>query len=127
MCFARRRSPSGSPRTRALTDAERFHQAARLVRASEQKRAPPGNAKAAEQWLQAFVAPTGLTVDQLTQVSSGALTHGKESFNHLLVGYNEIATAENQAMNQIWSGKLSPADGLKQAQAQVGAVLSKQT
>jgi multiple sugar transport system substrate-binding protein len=89
--------------------------------------APPGNAKAAQQWLQAFVAPTGLTTDQLTQVSSGALTHGKESFNHLLVGYNEIATAETQAMNLIWSNKISPADGLKQAQAQVGAVLAKQT
>jgi multiple sugar transport system substrate-binding protein len=89
--------------------------------------APPGNAKAAQQWLTSFTAPTGLTVDQLTQVSSGALTHGKESFNHLLVGYDEIATAETQAMNQIWSGKLSPSDGLKQAQDQVSAVLAKQT
>jgi multiple sugar transport system substrate-binding protein len=89
--------------------------------------APPANAKAAEQWLTAFQAPTGLTTDQLKQVTSGALTHGKESFNHLLVNYNEYITAENNALNQVWSGKLSPSDGLKQAKDQVDAVLSKQT
>lgn len=87
--------------------------------------APPGNAKVAEKWLADFTAPTGLTVDQLKTVTQGALTHGKESFNHLLVGYDEIATAETQAMGQVWSGKVSPHDGLAQAQQQVGAVLTK--
>ena len=89
--------------------------------------APPGNAKAAADWLNSFTAPTGLTVDQLKQVAPGALTHGKESFNHLLVGYDEIANAENQAMNLIWTGKTSVADGLKQARQQVDAVLAKIT
>ncbi|MCL4546103.1 MAG: sugar ABC transporter substrate-binding protein [Chloroflexi bacterium] len=87
--------------------------------------APPGNAKAADVWLQTMVEPTGLTVDQLKQVAQGALKDGKESYNHLLVNYDQIASAETQALSNVWNGKASPADGLKQAKAAVDAVLAK--
>ncbi len=87
--------------------------------------APPGNAKAADVWLQTMTEPTGLTVAQLKQVTQGALKDGKESYNHLLVNYGPYITAENQAMSNVWNGKTSPADGLKQAKAAVDAVLAK--
>lgn len=85
--------------------------------------APPANAKAAAAWLQDFTTPTGLSVEQLQQVTQGALQHGHESYNHLLVGYDAITKAENDALANVWSGKLSPHDGLLQAKQQVDAVL----
>ncbi len=85
---------------------------------------PPTRTSLISKWLQDFSAPTGMTVDELSTVTSGALKHGQESWNHLLVGYDEISKAEDQAMGDVWSGKKSPHDGLAQAKQQVDAVLA---
>lgn len=85
--------------------------------------APPARAKVVEKWWQDFTKPTGLTVDQLKEVTLGALQHSKESFNHTLVDYAEIINAETQSMNQVWTGKLSPKEGLAEAKQRVDAVL----
>lgn len=86
--------------------------------------APPANAAAAQQWISAFVKTMGLTSAQVTAVAFGALKNGNESYNHLLVGYDQIATAETQALNLVWTGKLSPHDGLAQAEQNVKAALA---
>lgn len=85
--------------------------------------APPAKTSVVERWWQDFTKPTGLTVDQLKEVTLGALKHAKESFNHLIVDYAEIINAETQSTNQIWTGKLSPKEGLAEAKQRVDAVL----
>src|SRR6185312_14278936 len=76
---------------------------------------PPTRTKLIAKWLQDFTAPTGMTTDELNTVTSGALKHGVESWNHLLVGYDEISKAMEQAMGDVWSGKKAPHDGLAAA------------
>jgi multiple sugar transport system substrate-binding protein len=86
---------------------------------------PPTRTALIDKWLQDFAAPTGMTVADLTTVTSGALKHGVESWNHLLVGYDELSKAETAAMADVWTAKKSVSDGLKDAKAQVGAVISQ--
>jgi hypothetical protein len=52
-------------------------------------------------WWQEFTQPTGLTVDQLKEVTLGALKHSDESYNHLLAGYGQILSAETQSLNDV--------------------------
>lgn len=84
---------------------------------------PPTRTALIDKWLQDFSAPTGMTVADLTTVTSGALKHGVESWNHLLVGYDEISKAHDAALADVWTGKKSVGDGLKAAKAQVEAVI----
>jgi len=84
---------------------------------------PPTRTALIDKWLQDFTGPTAMTVADLTTVTSGALKHGVESWNHLLVGYDELSKASDAAMADVWTGKKSVGDGLKAAKAQVDAVI----
>ncbi|MCL4508688.1 MAG: extracellular solute-binding protein [Chloroflexi bacterium] len=86
--------------------------------------APPANKNAAEYWQQHFAKSSGMTLEQVALVTQGALTHAKESYNHLLAGYDQIIKAENSALNNVWMGKMSPHAGLQLAKQQVDAVLA---
>jgi hypothetical protein len=75
-------------------------------------------------WWQEFTQPTGLTVDQLKEVTLGALKHSDESYNHLLAGYGQNLSAETQSLNDVWSGITSPQTGLALAEQRVNQVLA---
>ncbi len=84
----------------------------------------PARTKVVEQWLDQWTGPMGLTKAELQAFSDGMVSNGRESANHLLVGYPQITRAINQALAGVWSGKTSPHDGLAQAKQQVDAVLA---
>lgn len=86
--------------------------------------APPCRMTVVEKWWQDFTKPTGLTVDQLKEVTLGALSDGMESYNHLLAFYGEQNSAETQSLDDVWTGKISPQDGLALAEQRVNQVLS---
>ncbi len=85
---------------------------------------PPTRTKLIDKWLSDFTDPTGMTKDQLSKVTSGALQQGVESVNHLFVGYEEISKAIDQVMGDVWAGKTTPKEGLAQAKKQVDVVLA---
>jgi multiple sugar transport system substrate-binding protein len=84
----------------------------------------PARTAVVAQWLDQWTGPMGLTKAELQAFSDGMVTNGRESANHLLVGYPQITQAINQALAGVWSGKTSPHDGLAQAKQQVDAVLA---
>jgi multiple sugar transport system substrate-binding protein len=66
--------------------------------------------------------------DKVKEVFTGAFTHGRESSNHLLVKYDELASTWDNALGPFWSdpeGKA--ADVLPQIQTDVNAVLKRIT
>jgi multiple sugar transport system substrate-binding protein len=66
--------------------------------------------------------------DKVKEVFTGAFTHGRESSNHLLVGYNELSSTWDNALGPFWSdpeGKA--ADVLPQIQTDVNAALKRIT
>jgi multiple sugar transport system substrate-binding protein len=86
--------------------------------------APPCRATVVTKWWQEFTGPTGLSVDQLKEVTLGALQHSFESYNHLLTGYGQIITAETQSMNLVWTGVMTPEQGVALAEQRVNQVLA---
>lgn len=84
----------------------------------------PARTAAVAQWLDQWTGPMGLTKAELQAFSDGMVSNGRESANHLLVGYPQITKAINQALAGVWSGTMSPHDGLAQAKQQVDAVLA---
>ena len=84
----------------------------------------PARVKLIDQWLDQWTAPTGLTKDALRAFGDGLVGTGRESANHLLVGYPDISKAVSDALAGVWAGKTAPHDGLVQAKQQVDAVLA---
>ena len=86
--------------------------------------APPCKMASVQKWWQEFTKPTGLSVAQLQEVTLGSLKDSMESYNHLLAFYGEIINAETQSLNNVWTGQVSPKDGLALAEERVNQVLS---
>ncbi len=64
-----------------------------------------------------------MTRPDVQTVTSGALRRGVESWNHLLVGYDQISQAETRAKSGVWQGAISVQVGLAMAKAQVDEVI----
>jgi multiple sugar transport system substrate-binding protein len=66
--------------------------------------------------------------DKMKEVFTGAFTHGRESSNHLLVGYNELSSFWDNALTPFWSDpQAKAADVLPQIQTDVNAALKRIT
>lgn len=80
----------------------------------ETSNATPPQQQLLQQWYQQMSKRTGIPVAQLKQLQEGAVAHGSESANHMIVHYNAITNLLAQAGNAVYSGQLSIPQAIKQ-------------
>lgn len=69
---------------------------------------PPADQKAAQIWFHSF-ASNGLSASQLQYMTDESIAHGKESPNHTVTGYAQIATFLTNNLQPIFTEDQSPA------------------
>lgn len=85
--------------------------------------APPVRQSLMPEWSKLFSAT--MTITQVQQVHTGALAHGAESPNHLLVDYNEIDMVLSEELNPLWHDcNASVTDTLASADARLEQTLA---
>jgi len=87
--------------------------------------AQPARADLYDEWSKNLVASTGMSQADIIQVAQGGLSHGQESVNHLFIDYGTISTAMDNAMKDVWSGKISVQTGLTNAKQAVEGILAQ--
>jgi multiple sugar transport system substrate-binding protein len=84
--------------------------------------APPVRFSLAEKWYGQFPS---MTPEEVKEVHLGALKHGRESPNHLLVRFDQLNEVVNAAVSPIMNNEASPADVLPKANEQLTETLKK--
>jgi len=82
--------------------------------------APPARISLAEGWYKQF--PT-MTPEEVRELHLGALKHGRESPNHLLVRFDQLNQVVNAAVDPIVNNEAKAADVLPDANAQLEKAL----
>ncbi len=84
--------------------------------------APPARQSLAEAWYKQF--PT-MTPEEVKELHLGALKHGRESPNHLLVRFDQLNQVVTAAVDPITNNDAEPADVLPEADAKLEEALKQ--
>jgi multiple sugar transport system substrate-binding protein len=82
--------------------------------------APPARKSLAEDWYEHF--PT-MTPEEVEELHLGALKHGRESPNHLLVRFDQLNQVVNSALDPIFNNEAEAADVLPEANEELEEAL----
>lgn len=65
-----------------------------------------------DNWFKMIADKTGMTVDQVKEVTTGYPADSRENINHIFCGYREMSTVYNQGLDALWLGKVKAADAV---------------